>query len=132
MVIPLSATLDDFFSLVRDAVSKSSDSRVNFPWLEPIETPARMFAPTAETSGAMSVRMRRIDNVAMEKVAVLFCNNNYNGVVDVRGLPVGEVFEARHKTSLMERFLQETLGFAIVKTHPDVDLRGMERALDEV
>ena len=54
----------------------------------------------------MKVNLKRVDNVVTRKVALLFCNHNYRDVNDADGFPVGKVFEARHKTQMMDRFLR--------------------------
>lgn len=66
-------------------------------------------------------RLRRTDNWAERKIALLLCNQGYGEVKDADGFPVGEVFEASHKTMLMESFLKDSLGFDAVQTHADLD-----------
>ena len=92
---------------------------------------AVLLTPTFETSAAMSIQLSRVDNMATRKVALLLCNHSYRNVNDVEGYPVGKVFEARHKTSLMDRFLLQNLGFDSIKTHVDVDLQTLHEALNE-
>ena len=79
----------------------------------------------------MSVQLSRVDNMATRKVALLLCNHSYRNVNDATGFDVGKVFEARHKTSLMDRFLLQNLGFDSIKTHVDVDLQTLHEALNE-
>ena len=76
------------------------------------------------------VHLKRVDNVAKRKVAILLCNYNYKNVLDAEGFQVGKVFEARQKTSMMDKFLRECLGFDSVKTHVDIDLAGLDSALN--
>ena len=70
--------------------------------------------------------------MATRKVALLMCNSNYPNVNDVDGYPAGKVNEARHKTSIMERFLRQSLGFDSIKTHVDTDLQGIHTALNQL
>ena len=93
----------------------------------------RILTPTAETSTAMSIRLSRVDNLATRKVALLLCNHTYkNDVKDIDGYSVGKVFEARHKTSLMDRFLLQVLGFDSVKTHVDLDKEGLDEVISQL
>lgn len=71
-----------------------------------------------------------MDNVATRKVALLICNYTYSKLHDAEGFQVGKVFEARHKTSMMDKFLRECLSFDSVKTHVDIDLAGLDTALN--
>jgi hypothetical protein len=80
----------------------------------------------------MKLNLKRVDNVATRKVALLLCNHTYRNVNDTDDIPVGKVFEARHKTQMMEKFLRECLGFDSVKTHVDIDLAGLDTALNEL
>ena len=124
MLLPLSASFDQLFSTIKRAADNSEDGSVNFPYIDADSerNRTRVLAPTAETSTAMSIRLHRVDNLATRKVAVLLCNHTYKSTVkDIDGYSVGKVFEARHKTSLMDRFLLQVLGFDSVKTHVDLD-----------
>ena len=80
----------------------------------------------------MSLSLHRVDNLVGRKVALLICNHAYPNVLDSSGHPVGKASEARHKTTLMDRFLLQKLGFDSVKTIVDQDLEGIEKALDEL
>ena len=80
----------------------------------------------------MSVALNRVDNLVTRKVALLLCNHTYRNVSDSEGFLIGKVFEARHKTSLMDRFLLHSLGFDSIKTHVDIDLQGLHDALNEL
>ena len=60
--------------------------------------------------------------MATRKVALLLCNHTYKNVTEPNGYAIGKVFEARHKTSLMDRFLLQSLGFDSIKTYVDIDL----------
>ena len=83
-------------------------------------------------STCLKVGLRRIDNRAERKVGILLCNQAYTRVNDVDGFPVGEVFEARHKTLMMETFMKETLGFDAVQTHTELDLAKLDRTLNDL
>ena len=80
----------------------------------------------------MKVHLKHLDNHTTRKVALLICNHTYGGVLDADRVPVGKVFEARHKTRLMEKFLSETLSFDSVKTVIDADLNSLDVILNEL
>ena len=73
----------------------------------------------------MGIELRRVDNMVGRKIAILLCNHTYRNVCDTQGILVDKVFEARHKTALMEKFLQTQLAFDSVKTLVDVDLEAV-------
>ena len=135
----MQVSVDKFCNQVREVFLAKEDVVVRFPFTNEIGTAktnaakAPLMRPTADTAlNVMGIRLRRVDNVVQRKVGLLVCNHSYKDVIDTNGYPVGKVFEARHKTSLMERFLRNSLGFDSVKTIVDVDLSEVHGALNEI
>ena len=97
--------------------------------LESIEVSSILKLPEALHDPLMTksqqISLKRVDNIVNRKVAILLCNEDYKGVKDPEGFQIGSVFEAKHKTELMESFLQKTLKFDSVSTLHDQDMDGI-------